>query len=145
MTGRFARAPTSTFTRASLLVAGVVAGAVVAVLGLAVDVQWLALIGLLVAVVAAGVLAASLLVTEQGRGRAHPRLGTRQATRDDPLAPRALVPVGAGRAAGPGVRPGGARARGTARDLEPNPDRPRRRPRRDPRRTCAGRDLPDHP
>ncbi len=67
MTGRFARAPTSTFTRASLLVAGVVAGAVVAVLGLAVDVQWLALIGLLVAVVAAGVLAASLLVTEQER------------------------------------------------------------------------------
>jgi len=55
-------------TRAGLLVGGVVAGAVIGTLGLALDTQWLALIGLLVAVAAAGVLAASLLVTEHRSG-----------------------------------------------------------------------------
>ena len=42
-----------------------VTGAVVGVLGLALSAEWLALIGLLVAVTAAGALAASLLVTER--------------------------------------------------------------------------------
>jgi signal transduction histidine kinase len=53
-------------TRAGLLlVAVVVAGAVVGVLGLAVDTQYLALVGLLFAVTAGGALAASLLVSER--------------------------------------------------------------------------------
>jgi two-component system, NarL family, sensor kinase len=53
-------------TRAGLLlVAVVVAGAIVGVLGLAVDAQLLALVGLLFAVTAAGALAASLLVSER--------------------------------------------------------------------------------
>jgi signal transduction histidine kinase len=46
-------------------VGGVVAGAVVGVLGLAFGAEWLALVGLLVAVTAAGALAASLLVSER--------------------------------------------------------------------------------
>jgi signal transduction histidine kinase len=53
-------------TRAGLLlVAAVVAGAVVGVLGLALDAQFLALLGLLFAVTSAGALAASLLVSER--------------------------------------------------------------------------------
>jgi signal transduction histidine kinase len=52
-------------TRASLAVAGVVAGGVLGLLGLALDSRWLAVLGLLVAVAAAGILAASLLATEQ--------------------------------------------------------------------------------
>jgi signal transduction histidine kinase len=53
-------------TRAGLLlVAVVVAGAVVGVLGLAFDTQFLALVGLLFAVTAGGALAASLLVSER--------------------------------------------------------------------------------
>jgi signal transduction histidine kinase len=53
-------------TRAGLLlVAVVVAGAIVGVLGLAFDTQFLALVGLLFAVSAAGALAASLLVSER--------------------------------------------------------------------------------
>jgi signal transduction histidine kinase len=53
-------------TRAGLLlVAVVVAGAIVGVLGLALDTQFLALVGLLFAVSAAGALAASLLVSER--------------------------------------------------------------------------------
>jgi signal transduction histidine kinase len=52
-------------TRVGSPLAGVVAGAVLGLVGLGLDAQWLALIGLLVAVGAAGVLAASLLVTEQ--------------------------------------------------------------------------------
>ncbi len=52
-------------TRAGLLVALVVAGAVVGVLGLAFGTQLLALIGLLLAVTSAGALAASLLVSER--------------------------------------------------------------------------------
>jgi two-component system, NarL family, sensor histidine kinase UhpB len=53
-------------TRAGLLlVAVVVAGAVVGVLGLALDIQSLALVGLLFAVTAGGALAASLLVSER--------------------------------------------------------------------------------
>jgi signal transduction histidine kinase len=48
-----------------LLVAVVVAGAIVGVLGLAFDTQFLALVGLLFAVSAAGALAASLLVSER--------------------------------------------------------------------------------
>ena len=43
----------------------VVAGAIVGVLGLALDTQFLALVGLLFAVSAAGALAASLLVSER--------------------------------------------------------------------------------
>jgi signal transduction histidine kinase len=52
-------------TRAGLLVALVVAGAVVGILGLAVGTQVLALIGLLIAVTAVGALATSMLVTER--------------------------------------------------------------------------------
>jgi signal transduction histidine kinase len=48
-----------------LLVAVVVAGAIVGVLGLAFDTQFVALVGLLFAVTAAGALAASLLVSER--------------------------------------------------------------------------------
>jgi signal transduction histidine kinase len=65
MTGRFTRTFITSATRAGLLVALVVAGAVVGVLGLALDVQWLALVGLIFAVTTAGALAASLLVTER--------------------------------------------------------------------------------
>jgi two-component system NarL family sensor kinase len=52
-------------TRAGLLVGLVIAGAVIGVLGLAVGTQFLALVGLLLAVTAAGALAASLLVSER--------------------------------------------------------------------------------
>jgi signal transduction histidine kinase len=52
-------------TRAGFLVALVVAGAVIGVLGLAFGTQFLALVGLLLAVTAAGALAASLLVSER--------------------------------------------------------------------------------
>jgi signal transduction histidine kinase len=52
-------------TRAGLLVGLVVAGAVLGVLGLALETQLLALVGLLLAVTAAGALAASLLVSER--------------------------------------------------------------------------------
>jgi signal transduction histidine kinase len=52
-------------TRAGLLVALVVAGAVLGLLGLALGTQFLALVGLLLAVTAAGALAASLLVSER--------------------------------------------------------------------------------
>ena len=66
MTGRHIRANIPTATRAGLLLAAVVAaGAIVGVLGLAFDRQFLALIGLLFAVTAAGALAASLLVSER--------------------------------------------------------------------------------
>jgi signal transduction histidine kinase len=54
-------------TRAGLLVTWVVVGAVVVALGLALDVQWLALLGLIAAVAAAGALAFSLLATERRR------------------------------------------------------------------------------
>jgi signal transduction histidine kinase len=54
-------------TRPDLLVGVVVAGAVLGILGLALDAQWLALFGLLVAVAAAGALAASLLASERQR------------------------------------------------------------------------------
>ena len=52
-------------TRASSLTALVVAGAIVGALGLAIDEQWLALVGLVLAVTAAGALAATLLLTER--------------------------------------------------------------------------------
>jgi signal transduction histidine kinase len=52
-------------TRTGLLVGLVVAGAVVGLLGLAFGTQFLALVGLLLAVTAAGALAASLLVSER--------------------------------------------------------------------------------
>jgi two-component system sensor histidine kinase UhpB len=56
------RAPTRTATRAGSLVALVVAGAIVGVVGLALDTEWLALLGLAFAVTAAG---AMLLFTER--------------------------------------------------------------------------------
>jgi two-component system, NarL family, sensor histidine kinase UhpB len=62
MTGRSMRAPTRTATRAGSLVALVVAGAIVGVVGLALDTEWLALLGLAFAVTAAG---AMLLFTER--------------------------------------------------------------------------------
>ncbi|TMK78458.1 MAG: hypothetical protein E6G45_06725 [Actinobacteria bacterium] len=65
MTGRPTRRRTTAASKSRALVAGVVTGAVVGVLGLALSAEWLALIGLLVAVTAAGALAASLLVTER--------------------------------------------------------------------------------
>ena len=52
-------------TRAELLVALVLAGAVLGLLGLAFGTEFLALVGLLLAVTAAGALAASLLVSER--------------------------------------------------------------------------------
>jgi signal transduction histidine kinase len=52
-------------TRATLLVALVIAGAVVGVLGLALSTEWIALVGLILAVTAAGALAATLLVAER--------------------------------------------------------------------------------
>ncbi|HET7856726.1 MAG TPA: histidine kinase [Gaiellaceae bacterium] len=74
MTERQARTPIGTpparSTKASLLVGAVVAGAAVAALGLALDVEWLALLGLIGAVAAAGALAASLLATERRRDEA---------------------------------------------------------------------------
>jgi signal transduction histidine kinase len=48
-------------------VGAVVAGAVIGLLGLAFDTQWLALVGLLIGVSASGALAASLLVSERQR------------------------------------------------------------------------------
>jgi signal transduction histidine kinase len=52
-------------TRAGLLVGLVIAGAVIGVLGLAFGTQFLALVGLLLAVTTAGALAASLLASER--------------------------------------------------------------------------------
>jgi signal transduction histidine kinase len=52
-------------TRTTLLIALVVAGAIVGVLGLALGTEWVALVGLIFAVTAAGALAATLLVTER--------------------------------------------------------------------------------
>jgi signal transduction histidine kinase len=54
-------------TRAAFLVGGVVGGAAVGLLGVALDAEWLALLGLLIAVAAAGALGASLLVSERRR------------------------------------------------------------------------------
>jgi signal transduction histidine kinase len=63
---RFAkRSSIKAVARAGLLGGLVVAGAVIGVLGLAFGAEWLALLGLLLAVTAAGALAASLLVTER--------------------------------------------------------------------------------
>src|SRR5207245_10443134 len=53
MTGRPTRRRTTAASKSGALVAGVVTGAVVGVLGLALSAEWLALIGLLVAVTAA--------------------------------------------------------------------------------------------
>jgi two-component system NarL family sensor kinase len=52
-------------TSGTAAVAGVTAGAIIGVLGLAFDAQWLALIGLVIAVAAAGALTARLLVSER--------------------------------------------------------------------------------
>ena len=52
-------------TRAGFLIALVVAGAIVGVIGLAAGTEWIALVGLIFAVTAAGALAATLLVTER--------------------------------------------------------------------------------
>jgi signal transduction histidine kinase len=65
MTGRFIGTKTTNAARAGFLIALVGAGAVVGVLGLAINEQWLALVGLIFAVTAAGALAATLLVTER--------------------------------------------------------------------------------
>jgi signal transduction histidine kinase len=54
-------------TRAGVPVGGVIVGAAVAVVGLALEVEWLALLGLIAAVAAAGALAFSLLATERRR------------------------------------------------------------------------------
>jgi signal transduction histidine kinase len=59
------RFATQSSTRAGLLVALLVAGAIVGVLGLALSAEWLALVGLILAVTAAGALAATLLVRER--------------------------------------------------------------------------------
>ena len=67
MTGRLTRAFTTRAKRASLLVALVVVGAVLGLLGLALGTQFVALVGLLLAVTAAGALAASLLVSSASR------------------------------------------------------------------------------
>ena len=56
---------TQSSTRAALLVALVVAGAVVGIVGLALGTEWIALVGLILAVTAAGALAATLLVAER--------------------------------------------------------------------------------
>ena len=56
---------TQSSTRAGLLVALVVAGAVVGIVGLALGTEWIALVGLILAVTAAGALAATLLVAER--------------------------------------------------------------------------------
>jgi signal transduction histidine kinase len=55
----------SSATRTALLVALVVAGAIVGAIGLAVSTEWIALVGLILAVTAAGALAATLLVAER--------------------------------------------------------------------------------
>jgi two-component system, NarL family, sensor histidine kinase UhpB len=57
-------------SKAALLVAGVVCGALVAILGLAADSASWALVGLLLAVAAAGILAAWLLIGERRRDEA---------------------------------------------------------------------------
>ena len=62
MTGRFKGPPTRTATRAGSLVALVVAGALVGVIGIALDLDWLTLLGLAFAVTASG---ATLLLTER--------------------------------------------------------------------------------
>jgi nitrate/nitrite-specific signal transduction histidine kinase len=62
MTGRFMRPPTRSATRAGSLVALVVAGAIVGVIGIALEADWLILLGLAFAVTAAG---AMLLFTER--------------------------------------------------------------------------------
>jgi two-component system, NarL family, sensor histidine kinase UhpB len=67
MTGRHVRRKAWTATAAGFPVGGVVLGAAVAALGLALGVEWLALVGLIAAVAAAGALAASLLATERRR------------------------------------------------------------------------------
>jgi len=56
---------TQSSTRAAFLVALVVAGAVVGIVGLGVGTEWIALVGLILAVTAAGALAATLLVAER--------------------------------------------------------------------------------
>ena len=63
--GRPRQVSITTATRTALLVALVGIGAVVGVLGLALSVEWVALVGLVFAVTAAGALAATLLVTER--------------------------------------------------------------------------------
>ena len=65
MTGRLTRAFTTSAKQVSVLVALVLVGAVVGLLGLALGTQFPALVGLLLAVAAAGALAASLLVSER--------------------------------------------------------------------------------
>ena len=62
MTGRFMRPPTRSATKAGSLVALVVAGALVGVIGIALELDWLMLLGLAFAVTAAG---AMLLLTER--------------------------------------------------------------------------------
>src|SRR4029450_7016989 len=62
MTRRFMRPPTRSSTRAGSLVALVVAGAIVGVIGIALEEDWLILLGLAFAVTAAG---AMLLFTER--------------------------------------------------------------------------------
>src|SRR5438093_5240347 len=54
MTGRFMRPPTRSATKAGSLVALVVAGALVGVIGIALELDWLMLLGLAFAVTAAG-------------------------------------------------------------------------------------------
>jgi signal transduction histidine kinase len=56
MTGRFMRPPTRSATRAGSLVALVVAGAIVGVIGIALEEDWLILLGLAFAVTAAGAM-----------------------------------------------------------------------------------------
>ena len=58
---------TQSSTRAGFLIALVVAGAIVGVIGLAVSTEWIALLGLILAVTAAGALAATLLLTERNQ------------------------------------------------------------------------------
>jgi len=56
---------TRSSTRTTFLIALVVAGAIVGAIGLAVSTEWIALVGLILAVTAAGALAATLLVAER--------------------------------------------------------------------------------
>jgi signal transduction histidine kinase len=58
---------TQSSTRAGFLIALVVAGAIVGVIGLAVSTEWIALLGMILAVTAAGALAATLLLTERNQ------------------------------------------------------------------------------
>ena len=67
MSGRHVRRTPGTATLAGVPVGGVVAGAAVAAVGLAFGIEWLALLGLIAAVAAAGALAFSLLATERRR------------------------------------------------------------------------------